>query len=75
MYEGRLGEDGQELPYSPIVVFYMLEEHCNIFGTIQDAKYFSYNGKALNEIRIEKYSIIEIQLWTIRCLLLAILKD
>ena len=39
---------------SPFVGTFMPEEHRNTSGAYQGAKYFSYNGKVLDEIRKEK---------------------
>ena len=39
---------------SPFVGTFMPEEHRNNSGAYQGAKYFSYNGKELDEIRKEK---------------------
>ena len=36
---------------------FMPEEHRNASGAYQGAKYFSYNGKVLDEIRKEKDNI------------------
>ena len=38
---------------SPFVGTFMPEEHRNTSGAYQGAKYFSYNGKVLDEIRKE----------------------
>ena len=42
---------------SPFVGTFMPEEHRNTSGAYQGAKYFSYNGKVLDEIRKEKENI------------------
>ena len=47
-YEGRIYK------LSPFVGTFMPEEHRNTSGAYQGAKYFSYNGKVLDEIRKEK---------------------
>ena len=47
-YEGRIYK------LSPFVGTFMLEEQRNTSGAYQGAKYFSYNGKVLDEIRKEK---------------------
>lgn len=39
---------------TPFVGTFMPEEHRNISGAYQRIKYFSYNGKVLDEIRKEK---------------------
>jgi hypothetical protein len=49
-YEGRIYK------LSPFVGTFMPEEHRNNSGAYQGAKYFSYNGKVLDEIRKEKTS-------------------
>jgi len=36
---------------------FMAKEQCNVSGANQGAKYFSYNCKVLDEIRIEKENI------------------
>ena len=46
-YEGRIYK------LSPFVGTFMPEEHRNVSGAYQGAKYFSYNGKMLDEIRKE----------------------
>ena len=50
-YEGRIYK------LSPFVGTFMPEEHRNNSGAYQGAKYFSYNGKVLDEIRKEKENI------------------
>ena len=50
-YEGRIYK------LSPFVGTFMPEEQRNTSGAYQGAKYFSYNGKVLDEIRKEKESI------------------
>ena len=50
-YEGRIYK------LSPFVGTYMPEEQRNASGAYQGAKYFSYEGKVLDEIRKEKESI------------------
>ena len=47
-YEGRIYK------LSPFVGTFMPEEYRNTSGAYQGAKYFSYNGKVLDEIRKEK---------------------
>jgi hypothetical protein len=47
-YEGRIYK------LSPFVGTFMPEDHRNASGAYQGAKYFSYNGKVLDEIRNEK---------------------
>ena len=47
-YEGRIYK------LSPFVGTFMPEEQRNTSGAYQGAKYFSYNGKVLDEIRKEK---------------------
>ena len=47
-YEGRIYK------LSPFVGTFMPEEQRNISGAYQGAKYFSYNGKVLDEIRKER---------------------
>jgi hypothetical protein len=47
-YEGRIYK------LSPFVGTFMPEEHRNTSGAYQGAKYFSYSGKVLDEIRKEK---------------------
>jgi len=46
-YEGRIYK------LSPFVGTFMPEDHRNASGAYQGAKYFSYNGKVLDEIRKE----------------------
>ena len=50
-YEGRIYK------LSPFVGTFMPEEHRNTSGAYQGAKYFSYKGKVLDEIRKERESI------------------
>lgn len=50
-YEGRIYK------LSPLVGTFMPEEQRNVSGAYQGAKYFSYNGKVLDEIRKERESI------------------
>ncbi len=50
-YEGRIYK------LSPFVGTFMPEEQRNVSGAYQGAKYFSYNGKVLDEIRKERESI------------------
>ena len=52
-YEGRIYK------LSPFVGTFMPEEHRNTSGAYQGAKYFSYNGKVLDEIRKEKEVLSE----------------
>ena len=52
-YEGRIYK------LSPFVGTFMPEDHRNVSGAYQGAKYFSYNGKVLDEIRKEKETIQE----------------
>jgi hypothetical protein len=52
-YEGRIYK------LSPFVGTFMPEDHRNASGAYQGAKYFSYNGKVLDEIRKEKETIQE----------------
>ena len=47
-YEGRIYK------LSPFVGTFMPEEQRNVSGAYQGAKYFSYDGKVLDEIRKEK---------------------
>ena len=47
-YEGRIYK------LSPFVGTFMPEEQRNTSGAYQGAKYFSYNGKVLDEIRKER---------------------
>ena len=47
-YEGRIYK------LSPFVGTFMPEEQRNVSGAYQGTKYFSYNGKVLDEIRKEK---------------------
>lgn len=47
-YEGRI------FKLSPFVGTFMPEEQRNASGAYKGAKYFSYNGKVLDEIRKEK---------------------
>ena len=47
-YEGRIYK------LSPFVGTFMPEDHRNASGAYQGAKYFSYDGKVLDEIRKEK---------------------
>ena len=47
-YEGRIYK------LSPFVGTFMPDDLCNTSGAYQGAKYFSYNGKVLDEIRREK---------------------
>jgi hypothetical protein len=42
---------------SPFVGTFMPEEHRNTSGAYQGAKYFSYKGKVLDEIRKEKENL------------------
>ena len=46
--------DGRIYKLSPFVGTFMPEERRNTSGAYQGAKYFSYNGKVLEEIRKEK---------------------
>ena len=46
-------EDWQEFA-PPFVGTFMPEDHRNASGAYQGAKYFSYNGKVLDEIRRER---------------------
>ncbi len=53
-------EDWVKIGRSSHILFigtFMPEEHRNISGAYQGAKYFSYNGKVLDEIRKEKENI------------------
>jgi len=52
-YEGRIYK------LSPFVGTYMPEEQRNASGAYQGAKYFSYEGKVLDEIRKEKENKVE----------------
>ena len=52
-YEGRIYK------LSPFVGTFMPEEQRNTSGAYQGAKYFSYDGKVLDEIRKEKESICD----------------
>ena len=52
-YEGRIYK------LSPVVGTFMPEEQRNTSGAYQGAKYFSYDGKVLDEIRKEKESICD----------------
>ena len=45
---------GRIYKLSPFVGTFMPEDHRNTSGAYQGAKYFSYNGKVLDEIRKEK---------------------
>ena len=47
-YEGRIYK------LSPFVGTFMPDDHRNASGAYQGAKYFSYNGKVLDEIRKER---------------------
>ena len=47
-YEGRIYK------LSPFVGTFMPEDHRNTSGAYQGAKYFSYKGKVLDDIRKEK---------------------
>lgn len=51
-YEGRIYK------LSPFVGTFMPEEQRNTSGAYQGAKYFSYNGKVLDEIRKEKEELL-----------------
>ena len=55
-------EDWVKFGKSPHIFFigtFMPEDHRNASGAYQGAKYFSYNGKVLDEIRKEyEYKII-----------------
>ena len=50
-------EDWVKIGKNSLIFFvgtFMPEEHRNTSGAYQGAKYFSYNGKVLDEIRKEK---------------------
>ena len=50
-------EDWVKIDNSSLIFFigtFMPENHRNISGAYQGAKYFSYNGKVLDDIRKEK---------------------
>lgn len=49
--------DNRIYKLSPFVGTFMPEEQRNISGAYQGAKYFTYNGKTLDEIRKEKESL------------------
>ena len=49
--------NGRIYKLSPFVGTFMPEEQRNTSGAYQGAKYFSYNGKVLDEIRKEKESV------------------
>lgn len=54
-------EDWVKIGKSSCIFFigtFMPEDHRNASGAYQGAKYFSYNGKVLDEIRKEKEDII-----------------
>ena len=51
-YQGRIYK------LSPFVGTFMPEEQRNTSGAYQGAKYFTYNGQVLDEIRKEKENII-----------------
>ena len=52
-YEGRIYK------LSPFVGTFMPEEQRNTSGAYQGAKYFSYNGKVLDEIRKERENTVD----------------
>ena len=52
-YEGRIYK------LSPFVGTFMPEEHRNTSGAYQGAKYFSYKGKVLDDIRKEREKLIK----------------
>lgn len=54
-YEGRIYK------LSPFVGTFMPEEHRNTSGAYQGAKYFSYQGRILDEIRKEREGTIQIR--------------
>ena len=52
-YDDSIEYEGRIYKLSPFVGTFMPEEHRNTSGAYQGAKYFSYNGKVLDEIRKE----------------------
>jgi hypothetical protein len=52
--DDNIEHEGIIYKLSPFVGTFMPEEQCNTSGAYQGAKYFSYNGKVLDEIRKEK---------------------
>ena len=52
--DDSIEHDGRIYKLSPFVGTFMPEDHRNTSGAYQGAKYFSYNGKVLDEIRKEK---------------------
>ena len=51
--------DGRIYKLSPFVGTFMPENKRNISGAYQGAKYFSYNGRILDELRKEKEILVE----------------